>query len=394
MSPGHSLIALRHIFNDEHMRVAFIHDWLNGMRGGEHCLEALCELYPDADIYSLFHEKGKLSPTIEALPIHVSFVQKLPCVLKKYRHYLPLFPVAIEQFDLREYDLVISLSHCVANGVITSPKTCHLGYTFTPMRYAWDLYHDYFPPQKLGLISRCLIPYFMNYLRVWDVAASKRVDYYIAISEHIKKRIGKHYRREADVIYPPVNTEFYAPDDKTEREDFFLIVSAFAPYKRIDIAIEAFNRLGYPLKIIGQGQDANRLKPLAKSNIEFLGSLSNEEIRDHYRRCRALIFPGEEDFGIVPIEAQACGSPVIAYAKGGILETSVPDKTAVYFHDQTPDALSAAVQAFETRSFSSSEIREHTLHFSKARFQQQMQTYINQKLDTFTKGTVNYPHPA
>ncbi len=365
------------------MRIALIHDWLNGMRGGERCLEALCELYPEADIYSLFHEKGKLSPTIEAMPIQTSFVQKLPFIFKKYRYYLPLFPVAAEQFDLREYDLVISLSHCVANGVITRPQTCHIGYTFTPMRYAWDLYHDYFGGARSHGFSRYVIPYFMNYLRIWDIAASKRVDHFVAISRHIQNRIEKHYRRSADVIYPPVDTQFYTPAPASQPGDFFLIVSAFAPYKKLDLAIEAFNHLNLPLKIIGQGQDRKRLQSLARPNIEFLGSLPDKEVREHYRKCRALIFPGEEDFGIVPVEVQACGRPVIAFAKGGILETTVQDETALWFHEQTPDALINALRVFDSRSFSPAKIRENALRFARDRFQQEVQQYVTQKLATF-----------
>jgi glycosyltransferase involved in cell wall biosynthesis len=365
------------------MRIAFIHDWLNGMRGGERCLEALCALYPDADLYSLFHEKGRLSPTVEGMRIQTSFVQKLPFVFKKYRHYLPLFPVAIEQFDLREYDVVLSLSHCVANGVITRPQTCHIGYTFTPMRYAWDLYHDYFGGERARGFSRYIIPYCMNYLRMWDTAACKRVDYFVAISEYIEKRIEKHYRRPADVIYPPVDTEFYTPGSDSQSEEFFLIVSAFAPYKKLDLAIEAFNYLQLPLKIIGQGQDLKRLKILASPNIEFLGSLSDEDVRDHYRRCKALIFPGEEDFGIVPVEVQACGRPVIAFAKGGILETTSKDETAVWFYKQTPEALIDAVKAFESHPFSAVRIRENAMRFARSRFQKEMHRYITQKLETF-----------
>ncbi len=362
------------------MRIAFIHDWLNGMRGGERCLEALCEVYPDADLYTLFHEHGKVSPAIEALPIRPSFIQKLPFVFTKYRHYLPLFPVAVEQFDLRGYDLVVSLSHCVANGVITRPQTCHIGYTFTPMRYAWDLYHEYFGGKRSRGLARCLIPYFMNYLRMWDMAASKRVDYFVAISDFVKQRIEKHYRRSADVIYPPVNTEFYTPAAVNKKGEFFLIVSAFAPYKKIELAIEAFTRLQLPLKIIGQGQDETRLKALAGTHIHFLGSLSDEGVREHYRRCRALIFPGEEDFGIVPLEAQACGAPVIACAKGGALETTIPGTTAIHFQEQTVEALVKAVHEFESVTLSAEEIRAHACQFSTSRFQQEMQRYIEQKL--------------
>ncbi|PID58905.1 glycosyl transferase [candidate division KSB3 bacterium] len=362
------------------MRVAFIHDWLNGMRGGERCLEALCELYPKADLYSLFYEPGTLSPTIESMCIQTSFIQKLPGVFKKYRHYLPLFPVAIEQFDLRNYELVVSLSHCVANGVITRPQCCHIGYTFTPMRYAWDLYQDYFGGDRATGVVRWVIPYFMNYLRIWDTAASKRVDHFIAISNYIKQRINKHYRRPADVIYPPVDTDFYTPSSEDAPGEFYLIVSAFAPYKKIDLAIEAFNRLGYALKIIGRGQEAKRLQSLARPNIELLGALSDEDVRDHYRRCKALIFPGEEDFGIVPAEAQACGRPVIAFARGGATETTVEKDTAVWFHEQSVDAIAAAVKEFESRDFSPTRIRNNAVRFAKSRFQQEMYSCIEEKL--------------
>jgi glycosyltransferase involved in cell wall biosynthesis len=365
------------------MRIALVHDWLNGMRGGERCLEALCELYPEAHLYSLLHEPGKLSPPIENMDIRTSFIQKLPFVFSKYRNYLPLFPIAIEQFDLREYDLVVSLSHCVANGVITRPQTCHIGYTFTPMRYAWDLYHDYFGGGRTRGLSKYLIPFFMTYLRMWDISASNRVDYFVAISRYIQKRITKHYRRQADLIYPPVNTDFYTPDPQTPREDFFLIASAFAPYKRIDIAIEAFNRLNYPLHIIGAGQDAKRLQSLAGPNITFFGAPSDEEVRDSYRRCRAFIFPGEEDFGIMPVEAQACGTPVIAFAKGGAIETTIDGKTAIWFHEQTPEALMAAVQQFGQHTFSPTAIREHTRQFARKRFQEEMKAYIEGKVANF-----------
>lgn len=367
------------------MRIALVHDWLNGMRGGERCLEALCEVYPEAHIYSLFHEPGRLSSALEARSIRTSFVQKLPFVFKKYRHYLPLFPVAVEQFDLRGYEVVVSLSHCVANGVITTPQTCHIGYTFTPMRYAWDLYQDYFGRGRLRGLSRLMIPVCMTYLRLWDMAASQRVDYFVAISQHVQNRIEKHYRRSADVIYPPVNTEFYTPAPDVPRAPFFLIVSAFAPYKNLELAIDACNRLRRPLKIIGRGQDADRLKTLAGPTIEFLGSLSDEAVRDHYRRCRALIFPGEEDFGIVPLEAQACGAPVIAYAKGGVLETTVRDVTADWFDEPTPAALIAALEAFEARSFAAAEIRRHACQFAKARFQHEMRAYLDRKFEEFSR---------
>lgn len=363
------------------MKIAFAHDWLNGMRGGERCLEALCEIYPQAVLYTLLYEKGKLTPTIEGRHIYSSFIQELPFVFKKYRQYLPLFPTAIEQFDLRDYDLVVSLSHCVAKGVLTKPATCHICYILTPMRYAWDLYQDYFGREKIQGFQKWVIPFFLNYLRTWDVASSNRVDYFVAISEHVARRVRKYYRRECDVIYPPVDTGFYTPG--AQEGDYFLIVSAFAPYKRIDLAIEAFNRLKLPLKIIGKGQEEKALKRLAGATIEFLGSLSDEEVRDYYRRCRALIFPGEEDLGLTPLEAQATGRPVIAYARGGALETIVEGVTGLFFQEPTVESLCQAIARFNQMSFDKTKIREQALRFSKERFKEEMKAYIENKVKEY-----------
>jgi glycosyltransferase involved in cell wall biosynthesis len=363
------------------MKIAFAHDWLNGMRGGERCLDALCEVYPRADIFTLLYEKGNLSSSIENRSIHTSFIQKLPWVFTKYRHYLPLFPTAIEQFDLRSYDLVVSLSHCVAKGILTSPGTCHICYLLTPMRYAWDLYHDYFSEEKIGTLQKWTIPFFINYLRTWDVASSNRVDYFVAISEYVARRVQKYYRRECDVIYPPIDTDFYTPG--SQDGDYFLIVSAFAPYKRIDLAIEAFNRLKLPLKIIGKGQEEKTLRRLAGSTIEFLGSLSDEEVRDYYRDCRALIFPGEEDLGLTPLEAQSTGRPVIAYARGGALETVEDGATGLFFQESTVENLCQAVKEFDQKHFDKTKIREQALRFSKERFKQEMKTHIESKMKEY-----------
>jgi len=363
------------------MKIAFAHDWLNGMRGGERCLEALCEVYPQATIYTLLHEQGNLSPALSRMRIQTSFVQKLPLAFKKYRHYLPLFPTAIEQFDLRGYDLVVSLSHCVAKGVLTGPGTCHICYILTPMRYAWDLYQDYFGGKKIHGLRKWIVPFLINYLRTWDAASSNRVDYFIAISEHVARRVRKYYRRECEVIYPPVDTQFYTPGSGDG--DYFLIVSAFAPYKRIDLAIEAFNRLKLPLKIIGKGQEEKALKRLAQGHIEFLGTLPDQEVRDYYRKCRALIFPGEEDFGLTPLEAQATGRPVIAYARGGALETVVEGVTGLFFPEPTVESLCQAVQRFEHLNFEKSKIRDQALRFSKERFKQEMKVYIEGKVKEY-----------
>lgn len=372
------------------MKVAIIHDWLTGMRGGEKVLEVFCELYPDADLYTLIHIPGSTSMTIEPMNIKTSYLQDIPGISKHYRSFLPLFPHAIEGFDLRGYDLVLSSSHCVAKGVIPPPGAMHISYIHSPMRYVWDLYHEYFGSDRSGWLSRKAISVIAHYLRMWDVTSSARVDHFIANSNHVARRIEKYYRRSADVIYPPVDCSRFSISEKDD--DFYLIVSAFAPYKRLDIAIEAFNNLGLPLKIIGDGQDEKGLKGLARPNIEFLGWKKDDVLKEHYSKCKALIFPGVEDFGIVPVEAMASGRPVIAYGKGGVLETVVPlnqsevrsqkseerSPTGVFFNEQTVDALIWAVKFFEENQdrFDKKEIRAHSLNFGKEIFKEKIRTYI------------------
>lgn len=364
------------------------------MRGGEKCLEILCELFPDADLYTLLHIKGKMSEQIEGMNIITSFLQKLPFVEKRYRYYLPIMPFAIERFDMSRYDLIISSSHCVAKGIVKRPATCHICYCHTPMRYIWDMYHHYFGNGRLGWLSGKTIPLFRDYLRKWDVSSADRVDYFITISENVLLRIKRHYNRESEIIYPPVNTDFFTPlgDDG----DYYLMVTAFAPYKRIDLAIEAFNILGYPLKIIGTGQDEKRLKGIAMQNIEFPGWIPDQEIRGYYARCKAFIFPGEEDFGITPLEAQSAGRPVIAYGKGGALETVIPIQkndhrslppTGVFFYEQTVESLIEAVKYFEDNgsSFSKEKIREHARRFDRSIFKGRIEGVIRDKYEQHMK---------
>ena len=353
-------------------KVAIIHDWLTGMRGGEKCLEIFCELFPHAEIFTLLHIKGKVSPIIESHKIHTSFIQKLPRVEKKYRYYLPFFPSAIENFDLTGFNLVISSSHCVAKGVIPDVNSRHICYCYTPMRYAWDMRHEYFPLKKLSFYKRRTIPIILNYLRMWVVASNSRVDEFIGISKYVAKRIHRNYRRSASVIYPPVDAEYFKLSEK--HEDFYLIVSALAPYKKLDLAIDAFNDLKYPLVIIGTGQDEKRLKKMAKNNIKFLGWQPDEQVHKYYRKCRAFIFPGKEDFGITPLEAMSCGKPVIAYNQGGATETVinyVPGRknyTGVFFNEQTTKSLCDAVQMARKLEFYPKEIRKHALTFDKKVF--------------------------
>ena len=377
------------------MKVALIHDWLTGMRGGERVLEIFCQLFPQADIFTLLHIKGSLSPAIEQRNIKTSFLQNLPWVSQKYRFYLPLMPTAIEQFNLEGYDLVISCSHCAAKGVITNPETCHICYCFTPMRYVWDLYHQYFGQKKLGWFSRWLIPPLINYLRIWDCTSTNRVDYFVAISHHVARRIKKYYQRESQVIYPPINTALFTPQNGPE--DYFLMVTAFAPYKRVDLAIKAFNLLNYPLKIVGTGPEEKYLKSIAQKNITFLGWQPDEALRELYSGCRALIFPGKEDFGLTPLEAQSAGRPVIAYGHGGVLETVIPINpinketegedcpTGVFFYEQSPEDLVRAIRYFETTEdiFGQEKIREHALRFSPSIFKERIKTFITDTYEEF-----------
>jgi len=357
--------------------IALVHDWLTGMRGGEKCLEIICELFPEATLFTLLHNKGSLSPTIERMNIQTSFIQRLPFARTKYRHYLPLFPTAVEELNVKAYDLIISSNHCVAKGVIPSADALHICYCHTPMRYVWDTYEQYFGPDKVGKISRLIIPFFASYLRLWDVASANRVDEFIANSENVRHRIKRHYNREAVVIYPPVDTSFFQLS--TRSENYFLMVTAMVPYKRVDIAVETFNRLGENLLIVGQGPEEKRLKALAKRNIEFLGWQSPEKLAKYYANCRALIFPGEEDFGIVPLEAMASGKPVIAYRKGGALETVVDGVTGMFFDEQTVESLMQAVKSFDESKFVPETIREHAMKFDKEIYRQKMKEFIEKK---------------
>lgn len=359
------------------MKVAFVKDFLYSMRGGEKVLDAFCELYPDADIFSLFYVKGSLTPIIESHKIYTSFIQRLPFVKKLYRHYLPFYPIAVEQFDLREYDLVISQSQAVAKGAIVRPDALHICYCLSPMRYIWDAYHDYFPQNKMGLIKKLFIPPIANYLRVWDVTSSIRVDKFIAISTVVAKRIKRWYGRESEIVYPPCDTEFYTPTYQP-REDFYLIVSALVPYKRIDLTIEAFKLTGKRLVVIGTGQDEEKLHKIVKGarNIEFLGWQSSEVIRDFYRRCRGFIFTGEEDFGIVLVEAQASGTPVIAFARGGATDILIDRETGLFFYEQKVKDIIEGVEKFESIKFDERRIRVNAERFSKEMFKREVSKII------------------
>ena len=377
------------------MKTAIVHDWLTGMRGGEKCLEVMCELFPDAVLHTLIHLPGRLSGTIEGMEIRTSPLQHLPGKGKYYRHLLPLFPSAVESFDLSEYDLVISSSHCVAKGASGAPGALHLCYCYTPMRYAWDQYEHYFGSHRLRPWSRLVIPPLIDRLRRWDRESVGRVDSFAAISGYVAERIKRYYDRDAVVIYPPVDVASFRADPSPG--DYYLMVSALAPYKRIDIAVEAFNSLGRELRIVGMGQDRRRLERLAGPSIRFLGWVSREELKEQYAGCRALVFPGEEDFGITPLEAQASGRPVIAFGRGGATETVRPhpdfpsrgcwpgdrgDPTGVFFTIQDARSLADAVLFLEDHlaEFRSREIRESVRPFDRPRFKKELAAFIEGEL--------------
>jgi glycosyltransferase involved in cell wall biosynthesis len=357
------------------MKVAIIHDWLTGMRGGEKVLEVFCEIFPDATLYTLVYIKEKISPVINKMKIITSLLQKFPNIEKHYRYYLPIMPFLIEQFDLKEYELIISCSHCVAKGIKKNKNQIHICYCLTPMRYIWDMFDIYF--KKAKMVTKFGAYIFRPYLQNWDRKSSKRVDYFIADSKNIANKIKNYYKKEATVIYPPVDTDFYQFLN-LKREDFFLVVSALVPYKKVDLAINVFNRLKLPLKIIGTGPEEKKLKSMAKENIEFLGWQPDEKLLEYYNKCRALIFPQEEDLGIVPLEAQACGTPVIAYKKGGALETIIENETGLFFYPQTEEALIEKIKEFEKLNFSPQKCRENALKFSKKRFYFEIKEFINQ----------------
>lgn len=361
----------------EEAKVALVHDWLTGQRGGEKVLEVFAEIFPDAPIYTLFHLPGSQREEIERRTIHTSFLQKMPFLRRKYRSYLLFYPLAVELFNLQDYDIIVSSSHCVAKGAIPRPEALHICYVHSPVRYAWNQYFAYFDPDKLGLLSRLFIPIAIHKLRQWDVSSSSRVDFFLANSETVARRIYRYYRRTAEVFHPPVDTDFFQPGDS--QMEYFLIVSALVPYKRIDLAVEAFSRSGTPLKIVGTGPDYKKLRKKAEKNIDFLGFLPPQELLRVYQQARALLVPCEEDFGINSLEAQACGIPVLAYGRGGATETVIPGETGLFFPELTSESLQDALDKFQNFTFNSSTIRANALKFSRNTFKEKTLTYFRQK---------------
>jgi glycosyltransferase involved in cell wall biosynthesis len=363
-------------------RVALVHDWLTGMRGGEKVLEAICDLYPAAPIYTLVHQRGQVSGTIESHPIRTSFVQRLPGATSRYRHFLPLFPAAVELFDLDSYDIVISTSHCAVKSCVRPGKAVHISYCHSPMRYAWDQFGSYFGAAQVGATQNRLLRPIMAGLARWDRSTASRVDVFIANSQYVAERIRRYYNRESTVVYPPVDTVFYRPDDTGgHTRSGFLVVSALVPYKRLDVAIDACRRVGAPLTIVGTGPDRARLESSAGPDVRFLGWRSNDEIRQLYRQSTAVLLPGVEDFGMVPVEAQACGCPVVAFREGGAAETVADGRTGILVDELSADAFADALNRARASAFDESVLREHALAFAPERFRSGFQRVVASALE-------------
>ena len=357
------------------MRVAIVHYWLVNMRGGERVVEALCRLFPEADLFTLFYEPDRVSPLIRSRRVTASFLNPLR---KHYRSLLPLMPIALESLDLRDYDLVISSESGPAKGILTKASARHICYCHTPMRYLWDLYPEYLHDWTAGRFRKAMLGIFGNYLRLWDYASAARVDEFIANSENVRRRIAKSYRREAEVIHPPVAVESFswAPSD-----DYYLIVSELVSYKRIDLAIKVLSRIGRQLVIVGQGPERARLEKLASNAVTFRGRVTDEELQSLYSRCRALIQPGEEDFGIVAVEALASGKPIIALGHGGILEISTEPNAGFFFEHATEQSLQGAISEFESveATIDPKPLQRSAARFSEAVFTQKFRQLVDSR---------------
>jgi len=367
------------------LKIAIIHDWLasaGGAGGAEKTLEAVIEIFPKAHIYTTVYNPQRMPERFSKYNIRTTFIQKLPLAKTHYQLYLPLMPMAVENLNLDEYDVVISFNHSFAKGVITGISTLHICYCYTPLRYVWDMYQTYLTYEDMSRWKKFFIPFIFNYLRRWDVVSSRGVDKFVAISDYIARRIKKCYDRKSEVIYPPVEVDKFALS--TKKDNFFLIVSRLVSYKRIDLTIKAFNELGLPLVIIGTGPLASRLKKLAQSNIKFMGRQKDNVVREYLSKCRGLIFPGEEDFGITPVEAMASGTPVIAYKRGGVLET-IDEESGVFFSEDTASSLIKAVRGFDKKSFSPERMREKACRFDKKTFQNRFLKMVEESYHEWSK---------
>jgi len=370
------------------MKKALVHDWFASYAGSEKCVESFTNIWDDFEIYSLidFLNDKDRELILKGKKANTSFVQNMPKAKEKYRNYLPLFPLAIEQFDLSEYDVILSSSHAVAKGVLTNSNQLHISYIHTPIRYAWDLYHQYLQESGLdkGLKGK-LAKYFLHKIRIWDISTVNRVDYYIANSHYIARRIKKIYGKESTVIYPPVDVEKFELCE--QKEEFYMTASRMVPYKKIDMIVEAFSKTAKKLVVIGTGPDMEKIKVKAGTNIELMGYQSDEVMINIMQKAKAFIFAAEEDFGITPVEAQACGTPVICLGRGGTKETVVDMLSGVHFMEQSVEALLEAVKKFEQTSdnFQPKKIRENAQRFSKERFEREIEEFVNTKYEIFKK---------
>jgi glycosyltransferase involved in cell wall biosynthesis len=373
-------------------RVAIVHEWSVQYAGSEQVVVGMLEAFPQAEMYALVHDPAGLKGTpLEGVTVRTSFIQSLPRAKTKYQSYLPLMPLAVEQFDLRSYDLIISSNHAVAKGVLTRADQLHLCYVYTPLRYAWDLYQDYLTVSGMDRgIKSWVARSVLHYLRLWDAVAANRVDAYITLSQYVVKRIWGTYRRPARVIYPPVEVERFRPD--LPREEVFVAVSRFVAYKRMDLIVEAFTRMGKPIVIIGEGPEFEKAQRMAGPNVKLLGRQPDDVVTDYLQRAKAFVFAADEDFGIAPVEAQAAGCPVIAYGKGGALESVIgwptPDATGVFFEDQTPEALEAAVILFEAHedAFKPEVCQLNAERFGMKHFQREFRTTVEELWGRFQRG--------
>lgn len=368
------------------MKVALVHDWLTGMRGGEKVLERLALMFPDAPIYTLIHEPGSVSAAIESHPIRTSFIQNMPA-RHAYRWYLPLFPLAVRGLDLSPFDLVISTSHCAVKAVRTRPDARHLCYCHTPMRYAWDRFDDYFAPARVGWGRHLLIRPTIAWLRRWDRVTAARVDAFVANSRYVAGRIDSYYGRSAKVISPPVDTEFFVPGSNPEPDDFYLMVSALNPYKRVEIAIDAFNSMRRRLVVVGSGPDMARLERLAGPTVELRGRVDDPTLLDLYQRSRGFLLPNVEDAGIAPIEAMACGRPALVLAAGGAPEAVIDGTTGVHIADTGPHGIQEAVDRAEGLTFNTDTIRAHAERYSAHEFDRQISDFIDRESPARGAGT-------
>jgi len=375
------------------MKVALVHDWLVTYAGSERVLEQLARCFPTADIFAVVEFLSKEDRDfIGNRAVHTSFIQNMPFSKRYYRHYLPLMPLAIEQIDLSKYDLVISSSHAVAKGVLTGPDQLHISYVHSPIRYAWDLQHQYLKESGFGNgLKGWIVKWILHYIRLWDARTANGVDSFVANSQFIARRIKKVYRRNATVVYPPVNVDGFRPGDR--RDDFYLAASRMVPYKKIDLIVEAFSMMpGRKLVVIGDGPDFNKIARKSAKNVELLGYQNSEMLKDYMQRARALVFAAKEDFGILPVEAQACGTPVIAYGKGGARETikglEMDEPTGIFFSEQTVESVCEAVKRFEKEEhrISSTACRENAKRFSEERFRAEFLAFVDERWEAFRHG--------